>query len=111
MKFYGVVGFGEAVEIRPGVYDDVVSERSYQGDVLRNTRRLQEGAKVNDNITIGNSISIVADQFALEHLFAMRYVYWSGTRWKLADIQVETPRLIFRLGGVYNGPTPAPGTP
>ena len=104
-KFYGVIGFGESVEIRPGVYDDVVVEYTYKGDVKRNTRRSQDGEKVNNDLTVGNSISIVADAYARENFFSMRYIHWAGTNWTVEDVTVQSPRLVLRLGGVYNGPT------
>lgn len=104
-KFYGVIGYGEQVEIRPGVWDDVITEYSYYGDVVRNSRRLDQADKINNDLSVGNSISIVADAYAREHFFAMRYIKWAGTLWKIANIDVESPRLILRLGGVYNGPT------
>lgn len=112
-KFYGEVGYGETVEIADGVYDDVIVEFKYFGDVIRNTRRLQEsGDKVNDDLTVQNSISIVADAYANEHFFAMRYIKWAGAYWKVSEVTVEPPRLTLRLGGVYNGPKAGtPATP
>lgn len=107
-KFYGAVGYGETVEIRPGVVDNVITERKVFGDVVRNGRRLEEGAQINGDITTGNSISIVADPYALNHIFAMKYITWAGTRWVVSQVEVQEPRLILRLGGVYNGPLPAP---
>ena len=62
-KFHGKVGYGETVETSPGVYDDVITEHYYYGDVIRNTRQLREGEKVNQDLTVGNSISIVADAY------------------------------------------------
>lgn len=107
-KFYGEVGFGEDVEIRPGVYSKVITERKHYGDVIRNSRQLREGEqKANFDLTVGNSISIVADAYAQEHFFAMLYVKWAGTLWTVTNVDVESPRLILRLGGVYNGPTAA----
>ena len=110
-KFSGVVGYGETEEVRPGVFEEVITEYSYFGDVLRNARRLQDDNKVLDDIAVSNSISIVADEFANEHIYAMRYVKWQGVRWKVSEVVVERPRLILRLGGVYNGPTPAAVSP
>lgn len=106
-KFYGAIGYGEAVEAAPGVYEDVITEYMYYGDVVRNTRRLSEGESVNNDLSVSNSISIVADQFANEHFFAIRYIKWAGTLWTVSDVEVQSPRLILRLGGVYNGPKPA----
>lgn len=105
-KFYGEIGYGAAVEIRPGVWDDVIVEYPSYGDVVRNTRGLENGSSVNDDISVGNSISIVADAYAREHIFAMRYISWQGARWKIVEVEVVRPRLLLRLGGVYNGPTP-----
>ena len=104
-KFYGEIGYGESVEVRAGVWEDQLVKRNYFGDVIRNTRRLESGDKVNNDLSVGNSISIVADAYANEHFFAMRYVMWAGVRWLISDVEVQAPRLILRLGGVYNGPT------
>lgn len=104
-KFSGVVGFGESVETAPGVYQDVITEYPYFGDVVQNSRKLTEGEYLNNDLTTGNSISIVADPYAREHFFAIRYVRWAGTLWTVTNVDDKRPRLILRLGGVYNGPT------
>ena len=105
-RFAGNVGYGSTVEIKPGVWDDVIVERKYRGDVVRNSRGLEAGAKVNNDLTVGNSISVIADPYANKHFFDIRYVEWMGARWLVTDVRVEAPRLIFKLGGIYNGPTP-----
>ena len=111
-KFYGEIGYGETVETAPGVWADNIIEREYYGDVIRNTRSLQEGEKLNNDLSVGNSISIVADAYANTHFFAIRYIKWAGTLWTVSDVEVQSPRLLLRLGGMYNGPTPtAPVTP
>lgn len=109
VKFYGEVGYGETVETPPesGVWKDDITEIMYYGDVIRNTRQLREGEVLNNDLSVTNSISIVADAFANEHFYAIRYVKWMGIRWKISEVSVEPPRLIFRLGEVYNGPTPS----
>lgn len=104
-RFYGKVGYGESVETSPGVYEDVLTEVAYYGDVIRNTRAMQENQKVNFDLTVNNSISIVADPYANEHFFAIRYVEWAGTKWIVSEVDVLSPRLLLRLGGKYNGPT------
>ncbi|ATN93659.1 hypothetical protein SEA_SCAP1_10 [Streptomyces phage Scap1] len=105
-KFSGKVGYGPTtVETAPGVWNEVIVEREYVGDIVRNVRKLQTGESVNDDLSVDNSISIVADAYAGEHFFAIRYVMWAGTRWKVSNVEVQSPRLLLRLGGVYNGPT------
>ena len=107
-KFYGEIGYGETVVIRPGVSEDKITERMYYGDILKNARRFDEGSEVLGEITTNNSISIVADAYALNHFFAIKYIEWAGVRWTVSLVEVQAPRLILRLGGVYNGPQPTP---
>lgn len=107
-KFHGEIGYGESIESPPnsGVWKDQITEISYFGDVIRNTRKLEEGNALNDDITVGNSISIVADQYAIDHFFKIKYVRWAGVLWTITNVEVRSPRLILSLGSVYNGPTP-----
>lgn len=104
-KFYGEIGYATTVEAAPGVWEEAITEHSYYGDVTRNSRMLREGDQVLDDLAVGNSISIVADAYANEHFFAIRYIRWAGTLWKVDRVDVQSPRLLLRLGGVYNGPT------
>ena len=104
-KFYGAIGYvidSESAE-HPGVIEETPVERFYKGDLVKNNRRLENSGELNDNVSISNQISIVADPYAYSHIFAMRYVKWMGGVWKVSDVSVETPRLILTLGGVYNG--------
>ena len=101
-KWYGKIGYAETVETEPGIYEEQIVERSYFGDLIRNTRKLQNSGGVNDDINVGNEISIVADPYANEHFYSMRYVEFMGTKWKVSNIEVQYPRLILSLGGVYN---------
>lgn len=102
-KFYGKVGYCETVETAPGVFSETITEKKYYGDVTRNSRRLSKGEGLNDDITVGNNISIVADAYAYEHFFAIRYVEWAGARWKVDNVEVKRPRLQLTLGGVWHG--------
>lgn len=101
-KFYGKIGYAETVETEPGIYEEQIVERSYYGDLIRNTRKLQNSGGVNDDVNVGNEISIVADPYANEHFYSMRYVEFMGAKFKISNVQVEYPRLILSLGGVYN---------
>lgn len=105
-KYSGMIGYGNTVENPndPGVWEDVITERHYYGDVLRNTRRT-EGSEngTNDNINVSNQISIVADAYAREHFFEIRYITWQNSKWKVSNVEVQRPRLILTIGGLYNG--------
>lgn len=103
-KFSGVVGYAHNQLVRPGVYDDVIVERRLYGDVTRNTRQLRDNEKVNSDLTVQNSVSVVADAYANQHFFAIRFVEWAGVCWEVDNVEVQHPRLLLTLGGVYNGP-------
>lgn len=103
-KFYGIIGYAETVETSPGIHTEQVVERSYYGDVIRNTRRLQTTDQVNDDVNVSNEISIVADPYANDHFHAMRYVEFMGAKWKITNVDASRyPRLILTVGGLYNG--------
>jgi hypothetical protein len=106
-RFHGRIGYGETVEGAPGVWADEIVEHLYFGDVVRNARYLKEGENLNMDLNVQNSISIVADAYANDHFFAIRYVEWAGVLWTVSSVEVQSPRLLLRLGEVYNGPTPA----
>ena len=102
-KFYGAIGFAEMAQTTPGVWEEKIIERNYFGDIIRNTRRLQSSDQLNDDVNISNEISIVADPYAYNSIYAMRYVSFMGAKWKVSNVEVQYPRLILTLGGVYNG--------
>jgi len=107
-KFFGVIGYGHQEETEPGVSDvyvDVIREKPYFGDVLAQSRTTQEGDKVNNDVSVGVTLSIMSDPYANQHYAEMRYVKWEGVYWIIAKRTPKYPRLELSLGGVYNGPT------
>lgn len=101
-KFYGAIGFAETVETDPGVWEEKIVEHSYSGDLIRNIRKLEPASSVNDNVNITNEISIVADPYAEQNMYAMRYVVFKGSKWKISSVEVNYPRLLLSIGGLYN---------
>lgn len=112
-KFFGEVGYNVgSVEKTPGVWANEIVERKHFGDIVQNYQKFDSETSVNTELQVANSISIITDAYAQEHFFAMRYVRWAGALWTVKAVEVKGPRLILRLGGVYNGPTaPAPSDP
>lgn len=106
-KYFGKIGFATLTEIKPGVWKEIITEREYYGDVIRNTRRLQNANQLNDDINISNEISIVADPFARENFHSMRWVEYMGAKWKVSSVDVQYPRLVLTVGGIYNGKNPS----
>ena len=101
-KWYGKIGYAETVETEPGLWEEQITEREYYGDTIRNKRRLQSSGGVNDNVNIANEISIVADPYANQNIYAMRYAEFMGTKWKITSVEVQYPRLILEIGGLWS---------
>lgn len=111
-RFYGPVGYSHTVESVPGVAKNVIEERSYYGDVLGNTGKLVDSEHLNPNVVIQGQISIVADPYAYEHFMKIKYITWLGVKWKVTSIDAtRPPRIILRLGEVYNGNAPTTSDP
>lgn len=104
-KWFGKVGYANSSEVRPGVCEEVITEREYFGDVVRFNKQTENSGEVIDNISVTVSISIVADPFAYDHFHTIKYVEYMGSKWKVKTVDPQYPRLVLSLGGLYNGPT------
>jgi len=104
-KWFGKIGYAETVDTGHGIWEPQYSERYYYGDMIPVIRRLESSGSVNDNIDISNKISVVSDPYAIQHFHAMKYAEISGVNWKVTSVEVQYPRLILTLGGLYNGQT------
>lgn len=102
-KWFGKIGYEQTVEEEPGLWVEQITEREYYGDINRNSLNIQSSGSVNDNINVANVISIVADPFANDNFQSMRYVEIGKAKWKITNVEVNRPRLILTVGGVYNG--------
>jgi hypothetical protein len=107
-RFYGEVGFGFPKEDPEGsgIWKDTITERQYRGDEVRASLASKESESLNADISVSNSISIVADDYAISHIAHMKFVRWRGARWTITNVEIQRPRLILTLGGVYNPNTP-----
>jgi hypothetical protein len=107
-RFSGTIGFLRTEETdpenHPSVYNEIIQERRYCGDVLSNSRRWDQNGNLNENLVINNRISVVADKFATENLGAMRCVRWHGDTWKITNVEIQYPRIILTIGGQYHEP-------
>lgn len=103
-RFCGKIGFINTVENIPGVFtDSEPNERTYYGDIVRNTRNIESSSNIIDDLNITNSISIIADKYANENFQYMKYVIFNGIKWKINNISIEYPRMTLSIGGMYNG--------
>ena len=105
-KFSGRIGYGTEQEVTPGVYEHVIVERPYYGEVVRETLEVVGGQTVLGDSKTANSFRIIADKYAFENFFDMEYVKWNGRYWAVKQVEVhQRPRMLVRIGGAYHGPT------
>lgn len=102
-KWFGKIGYAISAETEPGIWENTIVEREYFGDMTSDRRKRQSSGEVNDNINLANVISIIADPFAYQNCSNMVYAEIMGSKWKITDIEIQSPRLLLTVGGVYNG--------
>lgn len=101
-KWHGVIGFGTTEEVSPGVNKPKIYEKEASGDVIRNTRQYSTGNNLAGEITMSNQLSVLAKPYIIENLQYIKYANWMGVNWRVTSVDVQYPRLILSLGGVYN---------
>lgn len=102
MKWYGKVGFAMTKE-HDGIWEDEIVEKKYTGDLLQNRVQFQNSGTINDNINLNNKISIIANKFAYDNFECIKYVEVLSKMWKVSSVEIQYPRLILNIGGLWNG--------
>ena len=103
-KCSGIIGYLSSEETQPGVWDPVITEKSYTGDLVRDNRRFNNDAEnVVDNLSISNNISVVSNKFMIDNLSYMTYVTFMNSKWKISSVEISYPRITITIGGLYNG--------
>lgn len=102
-KFSGIIGYIETVETKPSVWETVVTEHRYFGDIERYVKKYSAGTKVNDNLSLNATVSVVADPYLLSHYGMIRFVVINDIAWKVDSVEPNYPRFTLIVGGVYNG--------
>jgi hypothetical protein len=101
-RFVGEIGFSEEKEVSTDVWESSIVYKPYSGDIIRNTQRYENGQKVNFDLTLNNTISIIADPSVFDNLHKIVAVKMNGASWKVTSIETKRPRLLLTLGGVYS---------
>ena len=106
-KYFGRIGFATTKEVdpenQPGVWVDTIDERFYYINTLRLTSRWDQSQNVNDDLKINCQFSILSDPFAQQNFSSIKYVEYMDALWKVNSIEVQYPRLLLTVGGIYNG--------
>lgn len=104
------IGSGESVEVRPGIWEDVITEVSYLAEVRQRTEAFSTADSVLPQYRTTTSVSVLTDRTLRLDNSDLRYVLYGGVRWSISSAVHEPPRLTLFVGEEYNGPLPD-GTP
>lgn len=102
MKWYGQIAFAETVETEPDIFETRPVVRTYMGDMTKNYKSNQGGNSINQNITLGNELSVLADPYLQENFHKILYVTFMGSKWRVSSVTEQYPRLILSIGELYN---------
>lgn len=103
-KFRGTIGFViDDVEVSPGIYKTEIIERTYTGDIYRDSKRMTDSSSTtNQSVSLSISFNFLTDNFAIDYLYAMSYLIFRGKKWSISTLELKYPRMEITLGGLYN---------
>lgn len=101
-KYFGLIGYVSTIETSPGIWEEQIINREYYGDVVRYSSNYSKGLSINDNVLLSIELSVIADSFAFDNIYNIKYATFGGAKWKVESITPEYPRLRLTLGGLYN---------
>ncbi len=105
MRYSGKLGIVEQVELRPGVWDERVTEVSVLGTVRQRTEVLNGATSILPEYGTTTSISVPARGVGPMDNSMIRYITYKGLRWQIRSIVDEPPRIVIYIGEEYHGPT------
>lgn len=105
-KFSGNVGFIIPKDDGFGSWTEQTIEKKMRGDLLRLRNDVVAASdKVNDDIVLATTISLIANKFLHENFQHVKYIHYMGTNWKVSSVRLNGVRWELTTGGVYNGKT------
>ena len=108
-KYTGLVGYVTQVETAPGVWSSVENPKRMKGDIIRQSSSLQNdyrsntGNKVNSDISLNHRVSLIGDAYAFSSYFDIRWIEVDGRKWEVTSVEIQRPRIIVSLGGLWHG--------
>lgn len=106
-RFCGMIGFLSTDENpdRPFIHSPAFVEKKYYGDFLSKGWKTDNGDGANDKLKLETRVSVIANSFMKQNLGYMKYVIIDGFKWSISSVELQHPRVIFTVGGLYNDET------
>lgn len=106
MRYSGFLGIVEQTEVKPGVWEETVTEIPVLGDLMQRTETLIMGDQILPGYGTNMSVSVHARGIGPRDNSSIRYVTHAGVRWEIRSIIEQPPRIVLYFGEEYHGPTP-----
>lgn len=106
MRYSGHLGIAlPASEVRPGIWEETITERPILGKVEQRTEALSSSSTILPEYRTTTSVTVLSRGPEQLNNADIRYVTYMGTKWAVASIVYEYPHLTIYIGEKYNGPT------
>ena len=102
-KYFGLITYVTQAETTPGVWENVSNSQPMRGDIIRKGASSQNGDKINSDVSLNHRVSLVADAYALGNYHDIKHISIDGREWEVTSIEVQRPRIIVTVGGLWNG--------
>lgn len=102
-KFAGLVGYVTQEETVPGVWSPVEKRVMMKGDIISQRSNVLDDGNVNSNITLNHRVSLLGDSYAFDNYYAIRWIEFKGRNLEVSSVEIQRPRIIVSLGGLWNG--------
>jgi hypothetical protein len=100
------LGISQVTEVRPGIWEDTVTEVPVLGTVRQRTEVLNSADSILPKYGTTTSISVPARGVGPVDNSDIRYITYKGKRWQISSIVDEPPHIVIYIGEEYNGPAP-----
>lgn len=100
------LGFAESKQVRPGIWDDEITEVPKLAEVRQRTETFQVEGNVIPEYKTTTSVSVLSQGPVKPDYSNLRYVLYAGERWIVTSAVHEPPRMTLFIGEVYSGPIP-----
>jgi len=97
------LGIASYESASPGKVTASVQEKIYTALILRAyASSSQSTGYIHGSTSTGHRISIVASPVEVPPAY-VKYIIFSGMKLSVSSYEIQPPRIIFTLGGPYNG--------
>lgn len=110
MRYSGVLGISEDIEVKPGKWEERITEHPVVGEEKQRTEVLVHEGRIIPGTRTNTSISVFALGLGQMDDSKIRYVTYSGKRWTIGSIVNQYPKLTIYIGEEYHGPAPVAAT-